>query len=356
MENRKLKYLQGPTFTAAAVGPLRMRCRLSQIRLLLTGLLVFTLGILSVGSLFGQTGRGQQVFYMGMILGSGGLGDRSFNDSAYEGLRDAQNRFGIRFDVVDFSSPQANLRALRDFAEQDYDLIIGIGFENRQNIETVAAEYPGIHFAIIDVEAEGENIASIIYREHEGDFLMGVLGAMLSRTKKLGFIGGMDIPVIQRIESGFRQGVAYQDPGVEVVTEIAGTFSDAEKGRELARTLYASGVDIIYNGAGRTGLGIIQAAKEAGMLTMGTSGDQRYLAPQHVVGNRPKRVDRAVLKLVEEIKNGEFKPGIRSFGLAEGGLSLGPFNEDIVDASIIRYLNGLEQKIIRGEIIIREAQ
>jgi len=286
----------------------------------------------SAGFLSGQDSSAHRVIYVGMILGSGGLGDRSFNDSAYEGLRDAQNRFGIRFEVVDFVSEEANLQALRDFAEQSFDLIIGIGFENRKAIETVARENPDIHFAVIDVEAQGENIASIIYREHEGDFLMGVLAAMLTRTGRVGFIGGMDIPVIRRIESGFRQGVAHQNTQVEVVSEMAGTFSDAELGRELALAQYASGVDIIYNGAGRTGLGIIQAAKETGRLTIGTSGDQRYLAPDNVVGNRPKRVDRAVLRLI------------------------GPFNEKIASRTIVRHLEQIKSKIIAGEIKVSEAE
>ncbi len=323
------------------------RCGLTAPLLLLSVLVVL---VMAAAPASGQQQPGRRVFYMGMLLGMGGLGDRSFNDSAYEGLRDAQNRFGIRFEVADFVSQEMNVRALRDFARQRYDLIIGIGFENRENIERVASEHPDLNFAIIDVVAEGDNIASVIYREQEGDFLVGVLAAMLTASGRVGMVGGMDIPVIRRIESGFRQGVAYQNPAVEVVVDLAGTFSDAEKGRELARRQYAAGVDVIYNAAGRTGLGIIRAAEETGNLTIGTSGDQRYLAPGHVVGNRPKRVDRAVLTLVEEIKNGRFEAGIRSFGLREGGLSLGPFDRSIVTPQILRRLDELKEKIIRGEI------
>ena len=300
-----------------------------------------------------QSSGPQQVFYMGMILGMGGLGDRSFNDSAYEGLRDAQKKFGIRFEVAEFISEDTNLEVLRNFARQDYDLIIGIGFENRTNIETVAKEFPDQHFAIIDVVAEGENIASIVYREQEGDFLMGVLAAMLTRSRKVGFIGGMDIEVIRRIESGFRQGVAYQDSRVEILSSMAGNFSDPEIGKFLALRQYAAGVDLIYNAAGRTGLGIIEAAKETNNLTIGTSGDQRYLAPGHVVGNRPKRVDIAVLTLVQEIRTNRFTPGIRSFGLQEEGLSLGPFDEKLVTRKMQKHLQQLKQKILAGEIVVK---
>lgn len=252
---------------------------------------------------------GQRVLNMGMLLAGGGLGDRSFNDSAYAGLQKAQKQLGIRFETVGFTSDEANLEALRRFARQEYDLIIGIGFENAAYIETVAKEFPDCNFAIIDVEAEGDNVVSIIYREQEGDFLMGVLAAMLTESKKVGFIGGMDIEIIQRIKSGFKQGVAYQDSSVEVVSDMAGTFTDPEVGKLLALAQYETGVDVIYNGAGRTGLGIIEAAKETGKLTIGTSGDQRYLAPGNVVGNRPKRVDTAVLMLVNEVKDDQFTAG-----------------------------------------------
>ncbi|MEI6510348.1 MAG: BMP family ABC transporter substrate-binding protein, partial [bacterium] len=157
---------------------------------------------------------------------------------------------------------------------------------------------------------------------------------------------------IRRIESGFRQGVAYQDSSVSVVFNLAGTWSDPGVGKTLAQKQYQSGVDVIYNGAGRTGLGIIEAAKEANQLTMGTSGDQRYLAPDNVVGNRPKRVDAAVLMLVEEMLQDKFRPGLRSLGLKEGGLALGPFNETLVTPAMLAKLEELKGKIIRGEITV----
>lgn len=181
---------------------------------------------------------------------------------------------------------------------------------------------------------------------------MGVLAAMLSQTGKVGFIGGMDIDVIRRIEAGFRQGVAHQNPGVIVVSDLAGTFSDPAVGRALALAQYEAGVDVIYNAAGRTGLGIIEAAKESGKLTIGTSGDQRYLAPGHVVGNRPKRVDTAVLTLVRELSEGRFTPGVRSLGLAEEGLSLGPFDEALVMPEMLARIEELKKRIIAGEIVV----
>jgi len=294
----------------------------------------------------------QPVLNVVMLLGSGGLGDRSFNDSAYAGLQEAQRLYDARYTTVDYAPDLENLPELRSLVSQGCDLVIGVGFENAPYIEALSQEYPDQRFAIVDVAVEGDNVASIVYREQEGDFLMGVLAAMLTETGRVGFIGGMDIDPIRRIESGFTQGVAYQDPSVEVVSDLAGTFSEPEVGRELALQQYDSGVDVIYNGAGRTGLGIIEAAEETGHLTIGTSGDQRYLAPGYMVGNRPKRVDTAVLVLITELYNGEFTPGVRSLGLAEEGLSIGPFDDSLVTAAMLDRLSELEKMIVNGTLMV----
>jgi basic membrane protein A and related proteins len=241
-------------------------------------------------------------------------------------------------------------------ARNNYDLIIGVAYENLNNIVTVAKEFPNVKFAIIDAQAEGNNIASIVYREQEGDFLMCELAAMITRTKKVGVIGGTDIPAIRRIVSGFKQGVQYQDSSVQVFVDIAGTFSDPTVGLNLALTRYNSGVDVIHNAASRTGLGIIEAAKQTGKWVTGTSGDQRYLAPGNMVGNRPKRVDTAVEMVIAEVETDSFTPGIRSLGLKEQGLSLGPFDTSVVTPVMQGRLEELKEKIIDGTIVIETIQ
>ncbi len=300
-----------------------------------------------------QTNSRQSILNIGMLLGSGGLGDRSFNDSAYTGLLEAQKKYNIRFETVDSGSKESNLQALRFFAQNKYDLIMAVGFEHLEAIQTVAKEFPDIRFGAIDFELEADNVASISYREQEGDFLMGVLAAMLTKTKQVAVISGTDIPAIRRIMSGFKQGVAYQDGSVQVYADLTGTFSDPEAGLKLALTRYNGGVDVIHNAASRTGLGIIQAAQQTGMLTTGTSGDQRYLAPGNVVGNRPKRVDTAVMLLIDEVKNGNFQTGVRSLGLKENGLALGPFDEAIVNRAMLDRLEDLKAKIINGQIVVQ---
>jgi basic membrane protein A len=327
--------------------PSRMRFMIGVI----WGMLV--LSLLSASGVASQPSSAQRVVYVGMILGRGGLGDRSFNDSVYAGLQDAQRQFDIRFHVIDYITDQTNLEELRRLALQGYDLIIGIGYENADYIKTLCREFPDRKFAVVDTVVEGENVISFVYREQEGDFLMGVLAAMLTKTKKVGFIGGVDIPIIRRIESGFKQGVIYQNSSVKVFSDLAGTFTDPEIGKSLALAQYEAGVDVIYNAAGRTGLGIIEAAKETGKLTIGTSGDQRYLAPGNVVGNRPKRVDMAVLTVVEEVIKNQFTSGIRSLGLKEEGLSLGPFDETLVTNAMLKRLERLKQQIMKGEIVVK---
>ena len=323
---------------------------MGRIRCLVTALLV---AVLSGCVLPAPTPTAQPVLYVGMILGAGGLGDRSFNDSAYAGLQQAQRRYGVRFETISYTTDEANLAELRRLIRLGYDLIIGIGYENAPYIRELAAEASDREFAVIDTVVEGDNVASVVCREQEGDFLMGVLAAMLTKTGVVGFVGGMDIDIIRRIHSGFVQGVAYQDAEVEVLAEMAGSFSNPEKGKAIALAQYEAGADVVYNAAGRTGLGVIEAAQEAGKLTIGTSGDQRYLAPGHVVGNRPKRVDTAVLALIEELLHGAFTPGVRSLGLAEQGLSLGPFDPELVSKEMLDRLEELKAKIIVGLIVVR---
>jgi basic membrane protein A and related proteins len=296
----------------------------------------------------------QKVLNIGVMLGSSGLGDRSFNDSAYEGLLQAKKELNINFEIATPTTDKdSNLETMRIWARGGFDLIIGIAFENLEVIRTVALEFPEVNFGAVDFELGAHNVSSIVFREQEADFLMGVLCAMLTKTKSVGVIGGTDIPAIRRIFAGFNQGVSYQDPGVKVIADFAGTFADPQVGYNLAMKRYNEGVDVIHNAASKTGLGIIEAAKASGKLTTGTSGDQRYLAPGYVVGNRPKRVDTAVMLLVREVKDNRFTSGIRSLGLKESGLSLGPFDPDLVTPAMMSRLDELKGRIVSGEITVR---
>jgi basic membrane protein A len=207
-------------------------CRLIPVTLIFA--LLIPVFISSCGDSSPSPADKNRVLNVGLIMASGGLGDKSFNDSAYKGVLDAQKRFNIRFETVNYASKESNLDAVRHFARNNYDLILGIAFENLETIKTVAGEYPQTRFAAIDVELTADNVASVVYREQEADFLMGVLAARITKTGKVGVIAGTDIPAIRRIISGFKQGVAYQDSRVEVFADIAGTFSDPQVGLNMA--------------------------------------------------------------------------------------------------------------------------
>ena len=314
-------------------------------------------GTLMAGSLYGcvynDSPVQKKVLNIGLILGAGGLGDKSFNDSAYNGLLAAQKELNIRFETIDYTGKEADLHSLRLFVKNSYDLVIGISFDNLKSIQTVASEFSKSRFGAIDFELAGENIASIVYREQEADFLMGALAAMVTRTKMVDVVGGTDIPAIRRIISGFKQGAVYQDSSVVVYSDIAGTFSDPQVGYDLAMKRYGQGIDVIHNAASKTGLGIIQAAQQVKKYTTGTSGDQRYLAPGYMIGNRPKRVDTAVQMLIEEVSDGTFKAGVRSLGLKENGLSLGPFDETVVTPAMLKRIDEIKQKIVNSEIQVQ---
>jgi basic membrane protein A and related proteins len=166
-------------------------------------------------------------------------------------------------------------------------------------------------------------------------------------------IGGTDIPAIRRIIAGFKQGVAYQDSNVKIFSDFAGTFSDPEIGLKMALTRYGEGADVIHNAASKTGLGIIEAAKQVNKWTTGTSGDQRYLAPGNMLGNRPKQIGNTVEMVIGEVCTHSFKPGVRSLGLKENGISLGPFDETVVTPAMLNRLEELKQKIISGQIVVQ---
>jgi basic membrane protein A len=192
-------------------------------------------------------------------------------------------------------------------------------------ITASATKYPNQKFAIIDAEAKGANVASILFKEHEGSFLMGIIAAKTSKSKKVGFVGGMDIPVIKRFEAGFKAGVQAIDPSVTVLTVYSGSFTDPGKGKDVALNMINQGADIIYHAAGSTGEGAIEAAKEKGVLAIGVDKDQNSLAPDTVISSMIKRVDLATHDITIKATEGGFVGGQSTvLGLKEDGVGYAP--------------------------------
>lgn len=243
--------------------------------------------------------KGKENYRVGLVLGVGGRGDKSFNDSAYHGLKwamegsDKYEEFDKLPVKATVTEPSSGYRedSLRLMADRGLDLIISVGFLFSEPATKVARRFPEIQFAVVDYHPPSGNIPSnlkgLSFPEHKGSFLAGAIAAMKTRTKKIGFIGGLDIPLIRKFEAGFKAGAWYLNPNLDISTKYIGTTGEAfinpAKGKEIARAMYSNNVDVIYHAAGLSGLGVIEAAGETGNFAIGVDSDQNYMAPGHVL-------------------------------------------------------------------------
>lgn len=294
----------------------------------------------------------EKEYNIGVLLSDTGLGDESFNDSAFRGLEKARDELGILFDYReapdgDFETP------LEELTQQGNDLVIGLGFSVQEAIEKTAEKYPDQEFLLIDGVSELENVTSITFKEHEGSFLVGMVAAMASKSQKLGIIGGADVPVIHRFEKGFRQGAQYINPKINITNEYANTFSDAQLGREIAEKQIKSGIDFIYPAAGFTGVGAIQAAQDNKVFTAGVDSDQYFVAEKAVVTSMMKNIDVAVFDIAESlVKEGAIPQDIYELGLAENGVGLAPIRNFKLSEEQLTAIEAAKDKIISGSITI----
>ena len=298
---------------------------------------------------------------VGLVFDVGGLGDKSFNDAAYRGLMYARDNLhaGVRYIEPGDGSDRES--ALRQLASSGNDVVIGVGFIFTDDITKLAKEFPEVKFACIDYSAKpGEvipdNLAGIRFREHEGSFLVGAVAGLKTSTKKVGFVGGMKIPLIRKFEAGYAAGVKHVCPECEVMGAYAGTkpeaFADPTMGRELADAQYARGADIIFHASGKTGTGVVSAARERGKLAIGTDSDQFHEAPCCVLTSMLKQVDTAVVDIITAVKEGRFRGGVRELGLAENGVSFvhDANNQEMLPPDIVDRVEQLAAQIIAGTI------
>ncbi len=294
---------------------------------------------------------------VGMQLSIGGLDDQSFNDSAFAGLEEAQQLYDIEFEITDWLEDSPNVETLEKWANSGFDLIIGLGHLNEAPINEVAANFPDRRFALVDISGKGGNVWSATYREYEGDFVVGVLAAVVTQTAMVGFMGGGITPVVQRIEAGFGEGVKYIDPTISIVSDYVGEFADEYKGRILAETQYSLGADVIYQVAGRCGLGAIRAARKFDNWIISTGGDHSHLAPKNVLTSRIKDVGRPITEAIEAVVEDRFEGGrVKSYGFADGGLRMAtihPEVADVVTPKIQAKLQELQAKIISGQLQVK---
>ncbi|NNM99741.1 MAG: BMP family ABC transporter substrate-binding protein [Candidatus Eremiobacteraeota bacterium] len=270
-----------------------------------------------------ERGRGLS---LGMVTDIGGLGDKSFNDSAYRGLLFAHRTLGARISVLQSRSAadyQPNLEAL---ANERFSVIYAIGFLMSKDLDQIARDHPHTHFAIVDAVVDEPNVVSITFREQDGSFLAGALAAMMSATKHIAFLGGQDIPLLHKFEAGYIAGAREIDPHIKVDAKYIGSFDDVAAGKELADVELNDGADILYAAAGKAGMGAIEAVQtRPGAYAIGVDSNQDGLAPGKVLTSMVKRVNVAVFDVAKAYRDGKPMHGHVVFGLREGGVSLTHF-------------------------------
>jgi basic membrane protein A and related proteins len=294
-----------------------------------------------------------------IIFDLGGKFDRSFNQASYEGAERFSEETGIEYREFELQNDAQREQALRRFAERGHDPVIVAGFSNASAMETVAAEFPDTRFVIVDAVIDLPNVRSVVFNEHEGSYLVGVLAAMASETGKIGFVGGMDIPLIQKFACGYVQGAKATDPDITVYQNMTGNTGQAwndPRGGEIAKSQIDRGADVIYHAAGGTGIFVLQAAADAGVLGIGVDSNQNMLHPGQVLTSMVKRVDNAVYDALMDYQNGEWTTGVEVMGLAEDGVgyAVDENNQDLITEEMRAAVEEAKQKIISGEIEVHD--
>lgn len=310
--------------------------------------------------------HGARRLTVGIVFDVGGRGDKSFNDGAYLGAMRAARELGADVRLVEPGEGSDREAGLRLLAAQGLDLVVGVGFIFSDDLTQLAKEYPNIHFAGVDYALATDNngntippppnLAALKFREEQGSFLVGAIAAMTSKTKRVGFVGGMDIPLIHKFEAGYKAGVKAVCPDCRVIAQYAGVtpeaFRNPGRGKELALSQYNQGVDVIFHASGSTGLGVFEAARATHHLAIGVDADQYQEAPGYVLTSMVKGVDNAVFDEVQRVRDGTFHGGVDWFGLKENGVRYvyDEHNRALIPDSVRTRVEQLKADIIAGRI------
>ena len=319
---------------------------------------LLTIVAATVLALSGAAGAGE--FQPAVVFDMGGKFDKSFNEAAYNGAERFAADTGVAYREFEVTNPSMREQAMRNMAKRGATVIIAMGFAQAAAVEKVAQEYPDVKFTLIDMVVDLPNVQSVVFKEHEGSFLVGMAAAMASQTGKVGFVGGMDIPLIRKFALGYVEGAQYVNPDIEVYQNMTGTtpqaWNNPAKGGELARSQFDRGADVVYAAAGGTGLGVYQAAKDAGKLAIGVDSNQNYLHPGTMLTSMIKRVDVAVYDSFTAAKEGTWQSGIQVLGLAEEGVgySIDEHNRSLISADMEEKIEAARAGIIDGSIPVTD--
>ena len=295
-----------------------------------------------------------------IIYDMGGKFDKSFNEAAYTGAQKWAEETGGSYAEFEMQNEAQREQALRRFAARGNNPIVVTGFAFGDALNTVAAEFPDTSFAIVDMVVDQPNVRSVVFNEHEGSYLVGILAAMASKSGKVGFVGGMDIPLISKFACGYVQGVKSVSADIEVLQNMTGTtpaaWNDRVKGGEITKAQADEGADVVYHAAGGTGIGVLQAAADAGILGIGVDSNQNHLHPGSVLTSMLKRVDVAVYNAFTDGTSGDFSTGFNVLGLSEGGVgwALDENNEGLINADMKAAVDAAAAGIISGDIKVHD--
>ena len=300
-----------------------------------------------------------QDFQPALIFDMGGKFDKSFNEAAYNGAEKFKTESGIGYLEFEVTNESQREQALERMARRA-SVVVVVGFAFGTALETIAAKYPDGKFTIIDAAVDKPNVQSILFKEHEGSYLVGMAAALASKTGKVGFVGGMDIPLIHNFEWGYEQGAKAANPQVEITANYVGTtpaaWSDVSRAKELAFSHYDAGADVVYAAAGAAGLGVLEASKDKDKFSIGVDSNQNHLYPGNVLTSMLKRVDVAVYEAFKTAQAGSWKPGMLNLGLKEAGVdyALDDNNKAVLTPEIVAKLDEAKAKIISGEITVQD--
>ncbi|MBV9523345.1 MAG: BMP family ABC transporter substrate-binding protein [Alphaproteobacteria bacterium] len=317
-------------------------------------------GAFLVAALWCRTAPAQESFVPAVIYDVGGKFDKSFNEAAYVGAERFKKATGIGYREFEITNEAQREQAFANMARHGAAIIAGIGFTQRSAVAAVARQYPETKFTLIDAIVDLPNVQSVVYREQEGAFLVGMLAAMASKTGKIGFVGGMDIPLIRRFALGYEEGAHHVAPAMEVLQNMTGTtpaaWTDPARGAELARSQFDRGADVVFAAAGTTGLGVLQEAADAGKLSVGVDSNQNHLHPGSVLTSMVKRVDSAVFSAFAAAKDGSWKPGVQILGLKEDaiGYVVDEDNAKLITPEMREKVERARADIIAGRITVTD--
>ncbi|WP_457394795.1 BMP family lipoprotein [Roseateles sp. P5_E1] len=290
-----------------------------------------------------------------VIFDMGGKFDKSFNQAGYQGAEQWKKETGKTYLEFEISNDTQRVQAIRRMAERGASPIISIGFAQASALQQVAKDFPKTQFAIIDAKVDLSNVQSLLFKEHEGSYLVGAMAALVTKTNKVGFVGGMDIPLIRKFQCGYEQGAKATNPKIEVFANMTGTTStawnDPTRGGELAKSQFAKGSDVVFAAAGGTGVGVYQAAKDAGKLAIGVDSNQNHIQPGTMLTSMVKHVDVAVYNVLKA-----WKPGVSVLGLKEGGVdyALDDNNAKLITPPLKAKVEAIKADIIAGKVKVAD--